>query len=336
MANNDIYVDEYEMYEERFNPLRVDRQARRKRKPRVKHNPKKSQDKIINEIADTVGLEGGFETTYKPSRYEAEWLLQSLRTFYDQAIITDVLALVKGGKEANVYRCAAHPSTGVEVLAAKVYRPHIFRQIRNDRVYRQGREILTGNGRPVQGRDQRIIRAVGKKSTFGRQVSHTSWLMYEYTSIQKLYQTGAAVPQPFGAGENAVLMSYHGDERLSAPTLNEVSLESDEAGRLFTETLRNIELMLQHDLVHGDLSAYNILYWESEITIIDFPQVVNVHNNDSAYTILQRDIERICDYFSRQGVESDPDAITDELWRHYAGATPDERAREQVQLMLDE
>mgnify|MGYP000925870685 CR=1 FL=1 len=58
-------------------------------------------------------------------------------------IITDVLHQVKGGKEATVYCCAAHPSTGVDLIAAKVYRPREFRQLRNDAQYRQGRRILS-------------------------------------------------------------------------------------------------------------------------------------------------------------------------------------------------
>jgi serine/threonine-protein kinase RIO1 len=30
---------------------------------------------------------------------------------------------------------------------------------------------------------------------------------------------------------------------------------------LFAKVMRNIELLLQHDFIHGNLSAYNILYW---------------------------------------------------------------------------
>ena len=62
------------------------------------------------ELADAEGYEGGFNTTYQPSRHEEGWLLESLRSFYDREMITDVLAQVKGGKEANVYACTASPA----------------------------------------------------------------------------------------------------------------------------------------------------------------------------------------------------------------------------------
>lgn len=317
MTGDDSYIDQYEHFAERFDPMRADRQARRKRKQRGLHRPKKTHSQIIAEIADPIGLESGFESTYKPVKYEKAWLLSSLRTFYDQAFITDILALVKGGKEANVYRCEAHPLTGSDLLAAKVYRPRMFRNLRNDRMYRQGRPVLALNGRPVKQSDTRIMRALGKKTAFGVQVAHTSWLMYEYTTLQRLYQAGATVPQPFAASENAVLMSYHGDAQMAAPTLNQISLGPDDAARLFEEVLRNIELMLQHNLIHGDLSAYNILYWDGEITLIDFPQVTQVYSNPNACPILQRDITRICEYFSQQGVQCNPVAIMEDLWYRY-------------------
>ena len=57
----------------------------------------------------------------------------------------------------------------------------------------------------------------------------------------------------------------------NAPTLSEVSLDPDEAVPLFDEVWRTVELMLAHDLIHGDLSAYNILYWEGSAVVIDFP-----------------------------------------------------------------
>jgi RIO kinase 1 len=168
------------------------------------------------------------------------------------------------------------------------------------------------------------MRALGKKTAFGRQVAHTSWLMYEFTTMQQLYQVGAAVPKPVASNENAILMSYHGDAELAAPTLAEIRLEPDEVKPLFEEVLHNIELMLERELVHGDLSAYNVLYWDGEITLIDFPQVVNIYTNVNAYTILERDITRICEYFARQGLEKDPTTILDDLWARFGGPFPDD------------
>lgn len=289
------------------------------------HRPKASREQVLASIVEPEGLEAGFVTTYRPSLYETGWLLSSLRLFYDQALITDVLALVRGGKEASVYRCRAHASTRETLLAAKVYRPRQFRSLRNDKMYRQGRDILTADGRAVKKTDHRIMRALGKKTAFGVQVAHTSWLMHEYTVLRRLRGLGAAVPAVHAASENAILMGYCGDEAMAAPTLNEVQLGAREADTLFREVMRNVDLMLSLGLVHGDLSAYNILYWEGSITIIDFPQVVDCETNPDAYAIHRRDIRRLCEYFARQGAEHDADALADALWQAHIGEVPKPR-----------
>jgi len=146
--------------------------------------------------------------------------------------------------------------------------------------------------------------------------------MHEFVAMRDLFEAGGAVPKPLAVSDNAILMHYIGNAQLAAPTLNHVRLEHDEAEALFEEVLRNIKLMLAHDIVHGDLSAHNVLYWSDDITdatitLIDFPQVVNVYGNDQAYNILQRDIQRICEYFAQQGVDRDASALTQTLWQDY-------------------
>ena len=49
------------------------------------------------------------------------------RPLYDQGLITDVLARVRGGKEASVYRCQGREAGSL--VAAKVYRPRRFRSL---------------------------------------------------------------------------------------------------------------------------------------------------------------------------------------------------------------
>ncbi len=336
--NRNLYqTDDYDDYSDLYDPMQYDRQARRKRKPKANYQPKKNHEEVLDDLTDDLsGLEGGFTTTYQPARHEEEWLLSSLRSFYDQGLITDVLTNVKGGKEASVYRCAGSLVLNEEYVAAKVYRPRKFRNLRNDKMYRQGREVLKSNGKTVKGNDHRIMRALGKKTSFGEQVSHTSWLMYEYTTLEKLYNAGGAVPKPIAASENSILMSYHGDGFIPAPTLSEVALAEDEVEPIFAEVMRNIALMLGFNIVHGDLSAYNILYWEGEITIIDFPQVTNTRSNDNAFDIFQRDVQRVCDYFIRLGMDIDTNAIVRQYWDRYVPLDPEAVLADLSRLEVEE
>jgi RIO kinase 1 len=93
-----------------------------------------------------------------------------------------------------------------------------------------------------------------------------------------------------------------------------VTLDRDEARRLFERVLNNIETLLARERIHGDLSAYNILYWEGQITLIDFPQVVSPKINRNAFSIFERDVIRVCEYFSKQGISANPRKIARELW----------------------
>ncbi|HET8851768.1 MAG TPA: hypothetical protein VFN02_04520, partial [Ktedonobacteraceae bacterium] len=75
-----------------------------------------------------------FNPTLLASRRDAPWILSSLTPLYDQKLITDIVHEVSSGKEATVFCCLAHPNTGQEFLAAKIYRPRMFRALRNDAV----------------------------------------------------------------------------------------------------------------------------------------------------------------------------------------------------------
>jgi RIO kinase 1 len=195
-----------------------------------------------------------------------------------------------------------------------------MRNLKNDHIYREGRSNLDEQGRLIV--DDGMQHAMQKRTEYGKNLLHQSWIAYEFTSMQVLRAAGADVPEPYAMADNAILMGYIGDMDGCAPALSEVTLDRAEARKLFEGVLRNIELLLAHERIHGDLSAYNILYWEGAITLIDFPQVVSPRINRNAFSIFERDITRVCEYFSKQGVSANPRKIAGELWAKH-GYRPD-------------
>jgi len=99
-----------------------------------------------------------------------------------------------------------------------------------------------------------------------------------------------------------------------------VSPTPDEARRLLHTLMREVELWLAHNVVHGDLSPYNILWWRGSATVIDFPQAVDPRVNANAQALLSRDIENVCRYVARHGVRADHHRIADNLWRRFLRA----------------
>ena len=230
-----------------------------------------------------------------------------LDSFFAEGLITEVLYLVKSGKEATVYCCRAGESLGVELVAAKIYRAAEHRNFKNDTIYQEGRIVL----------NQRTRRAMQKKTEHGREAHFGLWIGHEFEHLKLLHKIGAATPRPFKQADRAILMEYFGDEQQAAPILNRVSLEPAEVRPLFNFAMANIELWLKHNLIHADLSPFNILYQEGQLKIIDFPQAVDPRFNPHAYDLLERDITNLCRYWQRYGLEAQAEQITRRLWTRF-------------------
>ncbi len=195
-----------------------------------------------------------------------------LADFIEDDLITDVIRVLKSGKEGTVYCCRAAARTGQELLAAKVYRPPEHRLFHNSAVYQEGRWIG----------DKRLRRAVANKSRAGREVQSDMWVGHECETLQLLHGAGAAVPQVFGRSGQALLMTYVGDHETAAPMLQHAAVPAGVAEPLFRRLLGEIELWLDQGRVHADLSPFNILYWEGQATVIDFPQAVDPEQYDES------------------------------------------------------
>lgn len=288
--------------------------ARPKRRSSTGPRHKRAESAVVAEPAEADdALPGGITIRYQPSRHERVWLFDALRGYLTHGEIVDVLRMVKGGKEACVYLCAAGPALGAPLVAAKIYRPRQFRTIRNDALYRQGRQVLSVEGKEM--RDGRAMHAIRKGTARGKELAHASWMAHEFATLQRLHEAGLPVPRPIAMGSNVLLMAYVGDAERAAPTLDQVALERNEAAALWARLIDAVGRMLALRIVHGDLSAYNVLYWDGAPTIIDFPQVVDPHDNAAARALFERDVARLAKHFARFGVAVDGAAVADALWR---------------------
>ncbi len=315
LTDNEL-LSEYEILEAQF--LNQSRSYRRHKLATTK-GAKLDPVAVRAELTDFNDNENDFVPSYAarldPNHHERSWLIDSVGSFYRDNLITDVSRIVKGGKEANVYCCPANPATGVDLIAAKLYRPRMLRHLRNDAIYKEGRMTLDEDGKEL--RKSREMRALQKKTRFGEHLGFMTWIVHEFQVQNVLYEAGADVPKPIAHRGNTILMAFIGTETTAAPALSDIRLEPSEAQPLYERTLKNVRLMLANHFVHGDLSAYNILYWDGQITIIDFPQLVDARTNRNAYMLLERDIRRISEYFLRYGVKSDPAKESATLWESY-------------------
>jgi RIO kinase 1 len=227
--------------------------------------------------------------------------------FEAEGFITDVIMPLKSGKEASIYLCRATPKTGARLLAVKAFRPRQARGFKNDAVYKQGRVITKHRER----------RAVQNKTRFGRDLDSSMWSNHEHEMLTLLHEAGADVPQPVATASQAILMEYVGDEDRPAPQLRDVRLSPSEARAAFDRLVWNVEVFLANNVVHADLSAYNVLWWEDGPVVIDLPQAVDARSNRNSHELLARDMENLCRHFARFGVNTDPARLTSSLWNRY-------------------
>ena len=69
------------------------------------------------------------------------------------------------------------------------------------------------------------LHAMAKRTNYGEELRHQSWIAYEFQSLGLLHAAGADVPRPYAMENNAILMDYIGDMDAAAPTLNTVTLD---------------------------------------------------------------------------------------------------------------
>jgi RIO kinase 1 len=207
------------------------------------------------------------------------------------------LGVLRGGKEAQVWLVRRYTEDASCLLARKAYKPRLERSFRNDAIYQEGWVIKSGQ----------VRRAVKKRTKFGQQAISAIWTSNEFGMLKKFWKEGADVPYPVEEqANNSFLMEYVGDEDSSAPRLADLRLPVEVLPDVFDQILRNVELFVRLGFVHADLSAYNVLWWDEKPWIIDFPQAVMTRHNTNATDLLYRDLDNLCTYFKRRGLEREP------------------------------
>ncbi len=195
-------------------------------------------------------------------------------------VIDEVLGRLKSGKEADI----SLVRRGADVLAAKVYKDRSTRSFKNNSDYKEGRKV----------RNSRTQRAIDSGGRFGRDAAEQAWKSAEADALYKLVGSGVRVPEPVMFYEGVLLMELVRDaEGRPAPRLIDVAIERDAALGLYADLVAQIISMLCCDLIHGDLSPYNILAAADGPAIIDFPQVVSAVHSSRAEFFFLRDFDNV-------------------------------------------
>ena len=234
--------------------------------------------------------------------------------------IDDVdLGVLTTGKEAQINLRERTAADGRACLIArKRYLPREVTQkgelealgfqrastFRHDDRYRAGRDLRLGD---------RERRAMDRRSSFGKRLLRGQWTEHEYTVLADLWHAGLRVPYPVAHSGDTLDLQYLGTRDGAAPQLQAARLSGDLLHSALDAVVVGLHLMTRQGWVHGDLSAYNLLWWESAVWFIDFPQAINVRTNLDAIDLLHRDVTNVCTWFGRRGLHVDTEEVFADL-----------------------
>lgn len=239
------------------------------------------------------------------------WLVTS-----QGAVDTD-LGVLKTGKEADVYLLEralpsddpandGGPGTGV-VLAAKRYRGEEERAFHRSSSYTEGRRV----------RNSRDNRAMARKTAHGRSVAAGQWAWAEWQALVRCHELRLPVPYPVQIDGTELLMEWITDlDGETAPRLAGLRPEPDVLESYYEQAIDVLATLAAHNLVHGDLSPYNILATGDRLVVIDLPQMVDLVANPRGPDFLLRDCTNVCRWFATRGMEVDEHEVYADLLAH--------------------
>ncbi len=211
-----------------------------------------------------------------------------LGKFFNKRIITKLGTPIARGKEADIYLADAGESetvSGEKFVAVKFFRIEASAFIKMMKY--------------IKG-DPRFDRQVGR----GRESIIKTWCKKEFGNLMVAKEAGVHAPTPYMFNGNILAMQFLGDAESIAPQLNDVELE--EPQRVLDAILGDMGKLYVANLVHADISEYNILIHEGRPYMIDFGQAVSIRH-PSAAEFLKRDVRNITGYFAkRYGIKRDP------------------------------
>jgi RIO kinase 1 len=224
----------------------------------------------------------------------------------DHAAVDSELGVLKTGKEADVHLLErAVPDDDRRVLlAAKRYRSAEHRMFHRDAGYTEGRRV----------RRSREMRAMARRTEFGRDLLAGQWAAAEFAALARLWADGVAVPYPVQLDDTELLLEFVGSpDGSAAPRLAQLRPDEAQLADLWRQLSDALRGLARHGLTHGDLSAYNLLVHSpdgvaSRLVVIDLPQVVDVIGNPQGPAFLARDVARVAEWFAARALPDAPGA----------------------------
>ena len=214
--------------------------------------------------------------------------LMTIYDFLNKGTIDEIYGVVKAGKEARIYW--GRDSDGEE-LAIKIY-------------LTISSEFKKGMLPYIEG-DPRFahVRRDSRSLVY-------AWARKEFRNLWCAHKAGVKVPKPIDVSKNVLVMEFIGKNGVSAPVMKEAPPKSPE--RVYRQLLAYVKKMYHKaELVHADLSEYNVMMWKNKPVLFDVSQAVSL-KHPMVHRFLRRDLKNLYRYFKKLNVDV---LSVDEMYR---------------------
>ncbi|MEM0021224.1 MAG: serine protein kinase RIO [Fervidicoccaceae archaeon] len=248
--------------------------------------------RIDRELYDEEKREKDYDLLKTVEEVFDSFTIRSLYELARKVNIRKITGVISSGKEARIYRGIDREG---QELAIKIYLTF-------------SAEFKKSISKYIVG-DERFEKA---KITSTRKLM-SLWAKKEYSNLKKMFSSGVRVPKPIAQRDNIVVMEFIGKDGNRAPLLKEIGGNLEDPQRIYEEILENVKKMVcKGELVHADLSEYNIMIFEGTPVIIDVSQSVLL-SHPNAEEFLKKDIMNIDRFFKRtHGIKPIGETILEE------------------------
>lgn len=218
-------------------------------------------------------------------------VLLTIGYLMNKGIIDIVDFPISKGKEAYVFKANAGKAAkeqGHEFLAVKIYMIETSR-------FKHMYDYISGDPRfrNVKNKKKDIVMA---------------WTKKEFRNLSLCREAGVHVPEPLAFKNNVLVMQYISGEDPEDPARLLKEVGPPEPEKNFKQLISDIKKMYRNNLVHADISEFNILVKGDRLVIIDIGQGVAL-DHPMAQEFLERDVDNVLRYFSKFGVKADREKI---------------------------